>query len=401
MAAHWPPTRAEPRPAECVPPELRPVWGHAETCSPKHMMAVMEEELERAAQALYALPFDEFVAARTAAAKDASASNKPLAQAIRTLPKPSVAAWTVNMLAHHSPDAVQQLRALGLTMQEAQASLDASALRELAKERRKLLGTAVGEARLAAEKQGRKISGAVATEVEETLRAATADLAAAAAVESGLLLRGLSADGVDQVDVSDAVAVPSALGKLPPPSRPPQRPSGAQRPAGGTQRAAGEAPNRRGQEPSAPAAPSSPRARTQPPKAADRADTGADAGAVEPEKPRLRAVRTAPRHVTPSLLEKAQAALAEAEEAAADAADEAARRAQAQEESAAAFVRLTAEVNEARQRLRALELSLDAARKERETAAAEAKQYARAAEKSERLAVLAKERVLRLRNTPD
>ena len=111
-------------------------------------------------------------------------------------------------------------RSLGQTMQEAQASLDAAALRELAKERRKLLGTAVGEARLAAEKHGRKISAAVATEVEETLRAATADLAAAAAVESGLLLRGLSADGVDQVDVSDAVALPSALGKLPPPPAP-------------------------------------------------------------------------------------------------------------------------------------------------------------------------------------
>jgi hypothetical protein len=352
----------------------------------------MEEELQRAAQALYALPFDDFIAARTAAAKDAASSDKPLAQAIRTLPKPSVAAWTVNMLAHHHPEAVQQLRVLGQTMQEAQASLDAAALRELAKERRKLLGTAVGEARLAAEEQGRKISGPVATEVEETLRAATADLAAAAAVESGLLLRGLSADGVDQVDVSDAVAVPSALGKLPPRPRPPQRPSGAQRPIGG-------GPKSRPEEPSAAAAPASRHARTQPPKATDKTD--ADAKTKEQEKPRLRAVRSAPRPVPPSLLEKAQAALAEAEEAAADAASEAARRAQAQEEAAAAFAQLTADVNEARQRLRALELSLDAARKQRDTAAAEEKQYARAAEKSERSAVLAKERVLRLRNTPD
>ncbi|MFF2314658.1 hypothetical protein ACFVTE_00110 [Arthrobacter sp. NPDC058097] len=357
----------------------------------------MDEELERAAQALYALPFDEFIAARTAAAKDAAASDKPLAQAIRSLPKPSVAAWTVNMLAHHSPDAVEQLRTLGQTMQEAQASLDAAALRELAKERRKLLGTAVGEARLAAEKQGRKVSGAVATEVEETLRAATADLAAAAAVESGLLLRGLSADGVDQVDLSAAVAVPSALGKLPPRPVPPKRTGEAQRPAGAALRPAGASPKGRQQEPPATTAPSSRCARTQPPKAAARADTDA----VEQEKPRLQAVRTAPRPVTPSLLEKAEAALAEAEEAAADAADEAARRARAQEEAAADFVRLTAEVNEARLRLRTLEHSLDAARKERETAAAEAKQYARAAEKSERSAVLAKERVLRLRNTPD
>jgi hypothetical protein len=362
------------------------------------MMAVMEEELEQAAQALYALPFDAFIAARTAAAKDAAASNKPLAQAIRTLPKPSVAAWTVNMLAHHRPDAVHQLRTLGQTMQEAQASLDAAALRELAKERRKLLGAAVGEARLAAEEQGRKVSGAVATEVEETLRAATADLAAAAAVESGLLLRGLSADGVDQVDLSDAVAVPSALGKLPPP-RPLAAVREAPAPAAGAPHPAGGAPKGRRQEPAAPPPPTGRRERTHPSKAAARPDAGA--AALKPEKPRLQAVRSAPRPVTPSLLEKAQAALAEAEEAAAQAADEAARRAEAQEEAAAAFVRLTAEVSEARQRLRSLEVELDAARKERETAAAEAKQFARAAEKSERSAVLAKERVLRLRNTPD
>ncbi|WP_395401593.1 hypothetical protein ACHMXB_20985 [Arthrobacter sp. UC242_113] len=362
----------------------------------------MEEELQRAAQALYALPFDDFIAARTAAAKDAAATSKPLAQAIRTLPKPSVAAWTVNMLAHHRPEAVQQLRVLGQSMQQAQASLDAAALRELAKERRKLLGSAVGEARLAAEEQGRKISGPVATEVEETLRAATADLAAAAAVESGLLLRGLSADGVDRVDVTDAVAVPSALGQLPPPPPPPQRPSGAQRPevgaqapAGGTQRPNDGGPKRRREESSAPSAPARRGTRTQPPKAAD------NAGPEEHEQPRLRAVRSAPRPVPPSLLEKAQAALAEAEEAAADAASEAARRAQAQEDAAAAFVQLTADVNETRQRLRTMELSLDAARKQRDTAAAEAKQYARAAEKSERSAMLAKERVLRLRNTPD
>jgi len=211
-------------------------------------------------------------------------------------------------------------------------------------------------------------------------------------------LRGLSADGVDQVDLSDAVAVPSALGKLPPRPLPPKRPAEAQAP-GEAPRPADGAPKGRRQEPSATDTPASRRARTQPSNAAARADAGTDA--VEHEKPRLQAVRTTPRPVAPSLLEKAQAALAEAEEAAADAADEAARRAQAQEEAAADFVRLTAEVNDARQRLRALELSLDAARKERETAAAESKQYARAAEKSERSAVLAKERVLRLRNTPD
>jgi hypothetical protein len=327
------------------------------------MMAGMVEVLEDVARRLYALPFDEFVPARTAAAKEAAASDRPLSQAIRELPKPSVAAWAVNMLAHHRPEAVQQLSDLGQTMQDAQASLDAAALRELARERRKLLGEAVTAARLAAEGHGRKISGHVATEVEETLRAATADPAAAAAVQSGMLLRVLSADGVDQVDLNGAVAVPSALGERP--VRPRTVPTTA-----GQISTAG---------------------RPSPPDASGR--SGA------PEKPRLQAVRQAPR--PPSVLEKALAALAEAETAAADAVREAELRTEANEEAAAAFDRLTAAVTETRQRLRTLEVSAEAARKERDVAAAEAKQSARAAEKSQRSAMLAKERVLRLRNTPE
>ncbi|WP_260680861.1 hypothetical protein [Arthrobacter sp. KBS0703] len=98
--------------------------------------------------------------------------------------------------------------------------------------------------------------------------------------------------------------------------------------------------------------------------------------------------------------DKALTALAEAESAAAGAAGEAELRAEAQEEAYAAFDRLTDAVAEARRRLQKLEVSLEAARKERDVAAAEAKQSARAAEKSQRSAMLAKERVLRLRNTP-
>lgn len=324
------------------------------------MAGMEEQELADVAGRLYALPFDEFVAARTAAGKAAAAeSNGPLAQAIKALPKPSIAAWTVNMLAHHRPDAVRELRDLGQTMQGAQAALDAAALWELSRERRKLLAAAVNTARRAAEEQGRSISGAVASEVEETLRAATADTAAAAAVQSGLLLRVLTADGVDQVDLSGAVAVPAALGPL---QQPPRVTGGH----------AGPPPKV---------------SRRQPPEG--------------PEKPRMQAVRRTPRPSSPSVLDKALAALAEAEAAAQAAATEAESRDETLQDAAAEFTRLTAEVRETRQRLRKAEDSLEAVRKDLETATAEAKQSARAAEKSQRTAMLAKERVLRLRNTPD
>lgn len=62
------------------------------------MAGMEEQELADVAGHLYALPFDEFVVARTAAAKAAAAeSNRQLSQAIKALPKPSAAAWTVNI----------------------------------------------------------------------------------------------------------------------------------------------------------------------------------------------------------------------------------------------------------------------------------------------------------------
>ena len=237
-----------------------------------------EQGLADVAAQLYALPFDDFVAARTAAAKDAAAAKerRSLAAEVRSLPKPSVAAWTVNMLAARRPETLRELAGLGQSMRAAQASLDAPELRRLGQERRQLLGGAVKAAQAVAEELGRKISGAIAAEVEATLRAATADAGAAAAVQSGRLLRALSADGVDVVDLSGAVALPGLVAPATRGSRAQPRP--ARRSGPGTTR----------------------------PK--------------EAEQPRLRAVRPEPRKTTPSALERARALLKDAEDAAAAAA---------------------------------------------------------------------------------
>ena len=309
-----------------------------------------EQGLADVAARLYALPFDDFVAARTAAAKDAAAAEEQrfLAAEVRSLPKPSVAAWTVNMLATRRPEILRELAGLGASMRAAQSSLDALELRRLGHERRQLLGNAVKAAREIAEQQGRRISGAMATEVEATLRAATADEGAAAAVQSGRLLRGLSADGVDVVDLSGAVALPDLA-----------LPAAAGHPAGtGT---------------------------------AVRETT---------KQPRLRAVRQEPRRSTPPALERARALLREAE----DAAEAAAGEARHHVEELAEATDLTAELDDAvrtlREQLAAREQELKAVRKRRELAAARAQQAARAAAKARRTEDLARERVLRLGNTP-
>ncbi|QDG65796.1 hypothetical protein NIBR502772_05845 [Pseudarthrobacter sp. NIBRBAC000502772] len=316
---------------------------------------------------LYALPIEEFVAARTAAAKAAAGSGKDLPAAVKALPKPSAAAWAVNMLAIHEPGVLAQLSELGQRMRSAQASLDAAALRELARERRTLLATAVETARAVAERQGRSISATIAADVERTLQAMTADEGATAAVQSGLLVQSLSADGVDTVDLDGAVAVPAAVPapRATTPGRPKQQPATV-------------------------------------PEEAEEEQTTAEPGTRKPaDQPRLKAVRETPRPASPSALEKANAALGEAMAAEEASARLAADRQSQLADTEAEVADLTRETRELRDRLKAAEEQLDSARKNLGTAAAEAKQAARAADKAKRSAMLAQERVLRLGNTRD
>jgi len=344
-------------------------------------------ELAGIAGTLYALPYGEFVAARTAAAKDVSsagvtaAEQRALAAAVRALPKPSVAAWAVNMLAAHSPEILRELAALGTSMQAAQDALDAADLRRLAQQRRQLLASTVKAAQALAARHGRAISAAVATEVEQTLRAATADPGAAAAVQSGCLLRALSADGVDVVDLAGAVAVPGSHAASVP----------------GTGAAPGTAPGTASVHRSAPATAAG---GTEP---ADRtAQRGGTAGGKPTtEQPRLRAVGTARVTPTPSAVERARTALEAAEVAAAEADEEAGRAAAELAEATAETSRLADEVRELRRRLDAAEAGLKTARKDHELASALAQQTARAADRQRRKEVLARERVLRLGNTPE
>ncbi|VII99089.1 hypothetical protein [Arthrobacter sp. DR-2P] len=318
-------------------------------------MASMEDEaLAGIAGGLYAKPMEDFVAARTAAAKDAAGLDKELGAAVRALPKPSVAAWAVNMLSVHRPDVLAELADLGGRMREAQSSLDAGALRELGRERRTLLAAAVETARSVAKENGRGLSDAVAGDVEETLRALTADEGAAAAVRSGRLLTALSADGMNTVDLEGVVAVPSAL----PPAAPPARPAAT----------------------------------------ADRKPRTTTAGTAraKPDRPRLEAVRQTPRPASPPALEKAKAALAEAQAAEADAAQTARELQDQADQARTDIAELMQEAAELRARLRGVDERLERSRKMLAATTAEAKQAVRAADKAERTAMLAQERVLRL-----
>ena len=114
----------------------------------------------------------------------------------------------------------------------------------------------------------------------------------------------------------------------------------------------------------------------------------------------MRAVRQEPRRSTPSALERARALLKGAEDAAAAAAGEARQHEEELAESTDLATELADAVDTLREQLAEREQELKAARKRRELAAARAQQAARAAAKARRTEDLARERVLRLGNTP-
>ena len=154
-------------------------------------------ELREVAETLYTADPAEFVAQRNAAAGKA---DKALAKDIRSLRKPSASAAAVNGLVRNHSDVIDDILDIGDRMRQAFADRDRDEIRSLTGERQRLLQKALRNAG--------DLSAAVQREVEDTLQAAVIDPAAAAAVRSGMLVRAIESTGVDQVDVTDAVALP-------------------------------------------------------------------------------------------------------------------------------------------------------------------------------------------------
>ncbi|MDR6611360.1 hypothetical protein [Leifsonia sp. 1010] len=169
-------------------------------------------DLRDVAGELYSVAPGDFIARRNAAAAQADRST---AKQIKTLRKPSASAAAINALTREHPDLVGDVLEIGSRMRDAFASRDRAEIRALTQERQRLLQRAT---------DGLDLSPAVQREVEETLQAAVIDPAAAAAVRSGMLVRALESTGLEQVDVSDAVALPIDIEDFPAP-RPGRRKS--------------------------------------------------------------------------------------------------------------------------------------------------------------------------------
>ena len=183
--------------------------------------------LHEAAGTLYGMLPENFTAERDALAAALRAQGRrDLAVAVKALRRPAVAAWLVNALARHRSEEVDRLLALGVTLREAQAGMDAVQLRELGRQRQALVAAIGRQARALARELGRPVSDPVVDAAEGTLRAALADPEAADAVRSGCLARPLSYAGFGPVDVADALGAPGlpAAGRRAAPALPAVQP---------------------------------------------------------------------------------------------------------------------------------------------------------------------------------
>ncbi len=167
-------------------------------------------DLANIAAELYAKPLDEFTAARNQQAK--AISDKDLAAQVKALRKPSASAWVLNMMSVHRGSQLSEALALGEAMREAQENLDRSELKKLGQQRQQLISALVKDGTALAKELGHPASASVATEVEQTLRAAMADAGAAGAVQTSRLVRALEATGWEAVDLEGAVGGPFDAG---------------------------------------------------------------------------------------------------------------------------------------------------------------------------------------------
>jgi hypothetical protein len=160
------------------------------------------EEMAR----LYALPAEEFIKARDAAARDAK--DPDLAGALKSLRKPSKAASLANLLAREDPDAAKSLVDLGEQLRQAQQEFDGDRMRTLSRQRRELVQELHKKVHSLSDQS---ISDAIGRQLDGIFQAAVANAGAGAAF-AGARISGLP-EGDEQNPFAGVSAAPGRSGK--------------------------------------------------------------------------------------------------------------------------------------------------------------------------------------------
>ncbi|MFC3572013.1 hypothetical protein ACFOZ0_01645 [Streptomyces yaanensis] len=175
-------------------------------------------DLDAVADELYGLPPSEFIATRDERAKAArAAGDQELADRIRRLRRPTLAAWAGNLLVRERPEEARRLLRLGEALRQAHRDLDGEQLRELSAQQRHVTFTLAREAGTLTAQAGQRISEDAQREVQETLHAVLGDPEAAGEWAQGRLTKPLSAP-VGFPALTRAPAAPSAARRGPKPA---------------------------------------------------------------------------------------------------------------------------------------------------------------------------------------
>lgn len=153
-------------------------------------------DVDTVAESLYALAPADFIAARSEAVSQAKeAGAKEAAATIGKLPKPTVAAWLVNLLVREQHEQVEQFINLGSSLREAAESLDGDELRALNRQRRQIVLALVRQAVALGRAAGQRASSSAEDEIRETLEACLADSEVGAVVLAGRLAKSVQYAG--------------------------------------------------------------------------------------------------------------------------------------------------------------------------------------------------------------
>jgi hypothetical protein len=190
-----------------------PPGGHAGlagVAGPNYTRAVgLEEELDR----LYALPLNEFIAARDELAKRLRAEGeRDLADQVKSLRKPTVAVWLVNQLAREREVDVRRLLKAGEALGKAQAT--AKGFGEARRDEQEALG------RLSSAARGSGVGPQAADRAIQTLRAASLTDEGRELLKRGRLTEELEPPGFEAL--AGMPTAPRRPKPKPPPRKNPQ-----------------------------------------------------------------------------------------------------------------------------------------------------------------------------------
>jgi hypothetical protein len=166
-------------------------------------------DFDTIADELYGVPLAEFTTTRNERAKQARADgDRPLAQQVQSIRKPTQAAWLLNQLVRSHSEETQLLLDLGRELREVLADVEGDELRALTRQRYQLVSALVEQTRALGLARGNRVTDDVAQAVRRTLEATLADEASAEALSAGRLTEPLEIPSGFSVDSSSAAERP-------------------------------------------------------------------------------------------------------------------------------------------------------------------------------------------------